>query len=191
MLCGDGFLPNSTTRRTQPNGWNDSCRADLRPVAVGRLRMAYDIPKLHLQSLVVSCDWKGKRYTASEQREKEIRMKNEAVVQGTERASATAGVSGRSVNSSHITIAVIVALLGGIFLMLDSQFDRLHAQYNLLHSQYNLLHGEFDSLHGEFNELHGQFNELATKEDVHELNRRLVRIEEHLGIGTGSGSPRE
>lgn len=104
-------------------------------------------------------------------------MKNEAAVEGAGRASETAGVSGRSVNSNHITIAVIVALLGGIFLMLDSQFDRLHAQYNLLH---------------------GQFNELATKEDVRELkedvrelNNRLVRTEEHLGIGAGSGSPRE
>ena len=163
----------------------------MRPVAVRSLRTVHDIPKLHLQSLVVSCDCKGKRYMASEQREKEIRMKNEAAVEGTERASATAGVSGRSVNSNHITIAVIVALLGGIFLMLDSQFDRLHAQHRAIDGRFDALHGQVNTLatKEDLREVKEDLREV--KEDVRELDKRLVRIEEYLGIGAGSGSPRK
>ena len=111
-------------------------------------------------------------------------MKNEAAVEEARRVSSTAGVSGSSVNSSHITIAVLVALLGGIFLMLDSQFDRLHAQYDALHGQFNTLATKED-----LREVKEDLREV--KEDVRELDKRLVRIEEHLGIGTGSGSPRE
>lgn len=111
-------------------------------------------------------------------------MKNEAAVEEARRVSSTVGVSGSSEISTDVLLAVIIGLLIGVYLMLDSQFDGLHAQYNSLHGQFNELATKED-----VRELKEDVREL--KQDVRELNNRLVRTEEHLGIGAGSGSPRE
>lgn len=106
-------------------------------------------------------------------------MGDETVVEGTgQLASASAvGRSLRSVKSNHILVAIIVALLGGFFLMLDSQFDRLHANVVTLNEN---------------------FDELATKKDIDEVNKRLLSveerllsIEEYLRDGAGSDGRRE
>ena len=146
--------------------------------------MARDISKLPLLSLAVSWNCEGGRYTASEQRELEIRMKNEAAVEEARRASSQTGVPRISEIPSDVLLAIIIGLLFGVYLMLDSEFDRLHARYELLIGQVDALDEQSDAIDG-------QSDAVATQEDVRELNKRLFRIEEHLGIGAGSGGPQE
>ena len=132
-------------------------------------------------------------------------MKNEAAVEEARRVSSTAGVSGISEIPNDVLLAIIIGLLFGVYLMLDSEFDRLHARYELLIGQFEALNGQAEALNGQSRAVDGQSDALATQEDVREvkedvrevkedvrkLNKRLIRIEEYLGIGAGSGSPRE
>lgn len=105
--------------------------------------------------------------------------------------------------------AVLVAAAGGFFLMLNAQFEaqrewtksRFKAERESMESRFEAERGWMDSrfeaerdwMSSEFKALHGRFDTLEKKLDdsLGKIDRRLLRIEEHLFGGAGSDVKRE
>ena len=83
--------------------------------------------------------------------------------------------------------AFLVAAAGGFFLMLDAQFE---AQREMTNSQFE---AQSELMNSEFKALHGRIDTLEKKLDdsLGKVERRLLRIEEHLFGGAGSDVKRE
>ena len=78
------------------------------------------------------------------------------------------------VSPSGLVMGILLALVSGLLLLLNSQFK---AQHEMMLFQ--------------FEAIHGRLGELATKADVNELKRRLLSIEEHLRGKEGSCGQQE
>ena len=83
--------------------------------------------------------------------------------------------------------AFLVAVASGFFLMLDAQFK---AQREMTNSQFE---AQRELMNSEFKALHGRIDTLEKKLDdsLGKVDRRLLRIEDHLFGGEGSAVKRE
>ena len=133
-------------------------------------------------------------------------MENEAAVEQKERSAASQRTFRRWLEevSPNIVIgavpslvgAMLAVLIGGVFMMLDSQFEIFYGELDAMDGQLDSMHGKVDALDGKVNTLHQKvdtvdkkldesLDKLATQDDVGNLDRRLLGIEEYLRGGTG------
>ena len=164
-----------------------------------------------------SCIFKVRRYTAAGQHGKKFRMPNEAAVEPEEegRLATRPGAFERwiTVVPPNAVLgllgAFLVAAASGFFLMLDAQFEaqrewmksRFEAERGWTKSRFKAerdwmeprFEAERDWMSSEFKALHGRFDTLEKKLDdsLGKIDRRLLRIEEHLFGGAGSDVKRE